>query len=548
MAAAAKPVYRVAAGDTTGASARLAGSLPVHARPRTNYAAADLGSQAGAGWLPPLGSADGSWLWERDVAAARLRDLDRNDGWASAGVDRMVDMLVGGIFRLNAKPDADALGITEDVANDLGRQIQAKWRGWAEDPTFRCDIERQLPFAGLMGLMAREFMNPGEAVSVLRWKRRPGWAYATAVQIIDSDRLSNPSGQPDTETLRGGVEKDASTHEPIAYHFRKGHPGDRFLGSASGFTWQRVPRWVKVGDWERPQVLHVYDKRRPGQSRGIARLVAGMMKLRMLSRHSESEVGAAALNASIIGALYTQMGSDYLAERLGDDKSGVDWGAFNEERAAFYGDRKVLGDARLLTLFPTDKLELNSQPRQTAGYPAFQTSFLQSFAALLGISYEQLSMDWSKTNYSSARAALNEVWRGVMRLRAILTWGAAMPIYLAWLEEAIDIGEVVLPAGAPDFYDAPAAYCRAQWIGSSRGYIDPVKEAQASVLRMRARTSTLERESAEQGGDWEMDLAQLAREQAEFERLGLAAPGTDLAVQGTSEGEGRRPAPADTEN
>lgn len=539
----AKPVYRVAAGDATGASRRLAGILPVHASPRSSYAAADLHGQSGAGWMPPLGSADSSWLWERDVTAARLRDMDRNDSWAQAGVDRMVDMLVGGVFRLNAKPDAEALGISEEAADDLGRAIQAAWRGWAEDPTFRCDAERQLPFAGLMGLMAREFMNPGETLALLRWIERPGWRYRTSVQVVDADRLSNPNGQPDTETLRGGVQKAAATHEPVGYHIRKGHPGDHFLGSATGFQWQYIPRWVKVGDWERPQVIHAYDKRRPGQTRGVSKLVAGMMKQRMLSRYSESEVRSAAINASIIGALYTQMGSDYLSERLGGDLAGTNWGDFNKQRADFYDGRKILDDARLLTLFPTDRLDLNVQPRQTAGYPQFQTAFLQAFAALLGISYEQLSMDWSKTNYSSARAALNEVWRTVMRLRTILTWGVATPIYLAWLEEAIDIGEIDVPEGAPGFYEAPAAYCRAQWIGPGRGYIDPVKEAQAAVLRMRARISTLEREAAEQGGDWEMDLHQLAREQAEFERLGLAAPGTDLAVQGTSQNEGRAPVP-----
>src|SRR5690606_36398358 len=143
--------------------------------------------------------------------------------WVAGGIDRQVDMLVGGALRLNSKPDAEALGLDTDAAHALGRQIQSKWRGWAEDPVFRCDAERQLPFSGVAGLVAREFVGVGESVYVLRWREREGWPYRTAMQVVDPDRLGNPNGMPDSDTLRGGVEKDEDG-APIAYHIRRGHP------------------------------------------------------------------------------------------------------------------------------------------------------------------------------------------------------------------------------------------------------------------------------------------------------------------------------------
>jgi lambda family phage portal protein len=271
------------------------------------------------------------------------------------------------------------------------------------------------------------------------------------VQVVDPDRLSNPMGSPDSDRLRGGVVKDENNAPDRLPHPARA-PCRRVRSQCTAsFQWDRIPRWDNVGDWERPKVLHVYDKRRPGQSRGVSRLVASLTKLRMLSRYSESEVRTAAINATIVGAIYTQLGAEYAADRLGGDAgaTSVDWEGFNSQRANFYKDRRVLDDARFLTLFPSDKLELNTQPRQTAGYPAFQTAFLQAFAATLGISYEQLSMDWSNTNYSSARAALNEVWRGVSRLRAILIWGFAIPTFAAWLEDALDAGTIEAPEGLP---------------------------------------------------------------------------------------------------
>lgn len=522
-----KPVVRVQAGDSVGATARPVASGGM---PRTSYAAADRGHPSVGAWLPHLRSADGDWLRDRPLSVARVRDIKRNEGWAEAGDDRQVDMMVGAALRLNSRPDPVALGIDAPEARRLGRQIESQFQLWANDPIVRSDAERTLGFSGQAALVAREFVGMGEALAVLRWLPRGNWAFRTALQTIDCDRLSNPNGQPDTDTLRGGIEKDRN-NAPIAYHIRRGHPSDGLLSSAASFTWDRVPRWDVVGDWERPKVLHVFDKRRPGQSRGVAKLVANLTKLRSLSRYSESEVRTAAINASIVGSLYTQMGAEYAADRLGSDPTpGADWTTFNEQRASFYADRQVLDDARFLTLFPSDRLDLNTTPRQTAGYPAFQRSFLQALAATLGISYEQLSMDWSQTNYSSARAALNEVWRGIHRLREILVNMFAVPTYAAWLEDALDAGVIDVPEGCADFYDAPAAWLRCTWIGPGRGFIDPVKEMQAAGLRVDGMLSTLQREAAEQGEDWEQILDQQEFEQDELERRGLVRSRGDTTI------------------
>jgi lambda family phage portal protein len=513
---------------------------------RSAHMSADMAAQAMAGWNPPLRSADAEWLHERDLSIARIRDLTRNESWVQAGVDRMVDMSVGASFRLSAKPDARTLGITQDQADALASSIEVAWRAFANDPTFRCDAARQLPFPGVMGLAAREYVQAGEALAVLRWMPRENWPFATAVQLIDADRLSNPFGRIDDDTIRRGVEIDENG-APHAYHIRRGHPGDVGF-RALALTWDRIPRFDDVRGWERPKVLHAFEHRRPGQHRGVSRLVAALLNMRMLKRYSSHELAAAAANATVVGAIYTQLGSEYAAEAIGSDEIASEkLDTLSLERAGYYRERRVLEDARFIALHPTDRMEWNNQPRSTAGLKQFQTAFLQNFASGLGISYEQLSMDWSGVNYSSARAALNEVWRSITRLRAQLIWGIAQPVYTAWLEDALDTGTIEIPSGAPDFYDAPAGWVQADWIGPPRGYVDPVKEAQAAVLRRNAMVSTLEREAAEQGLDLDQLLSQLRREKQLLEEYGLGAPATDLAVQSRSDMEETRPAaPAET--
>jgi capsid protein len=156
----AKPVYRVNAGDPPGRSAR---PVARGGMPRTSYSSADLGHPSMTGWAPPLQSADTAWLRDKHLSNGRIRDMQRNEGWVGAGNDRQVDMMVGGALRLNSKPDGEALGITVKQAHQLGRSIQSAYRAWAEDPVFRCDAERQLPFSGLMDRAPRLGLSHGVA-------------------------------------------------------------------------------------------------------------------------------------------------------------------------------------------------------------------------------------------------------------------------------------------------------------------------------------------------------------------------------------------------
>ena len=58
-----------------------------------------------------------------------------------------------------------------------------------------------------------------------------------------------------------------------------------------------------------------------------------------------------------------------------------------------------------------------------------------------------------------------------------------------------------------------------------------VKEAQAAISRMDSNLSTLERECAEQGLDWEEVLEQRAREKALLEELGLAMSEEEMRAE-----------------
>jgi lambda family phage portal protein len=480
------------------------------------FRAASTQSQEMAQWRPAYASADSAIFPARDLSLARARDVVRDDPHARAGLDRRVDLLIGAGVRLVAQFDAESLGLDrktdKNTIRDLRRAIEREWRLFALDPLRFCDATRQMSLNGRLRQLARTWAVAGETTSVLRWRRSGGGRYRTCVQTVDPDRLCNPNGEADSLRLRGGIEFD-EFGVAIAYHIRNAHLADWYAGAESS-VWERVPRETR---WGRPVFVHGFEPEREGQTRSITPFHAIVQRLKMIGQHGDLELANATANALVIATMESNSPVGEATARM----NIVDAGYADQRTAHYEKHRPAFNGVRIPVLPVGDTLKFNASPRQTTAFPAFQTAFLRSIASALGISYEQLSMDWSQTNYSSARAALNEVWRGVRRDFAAFVEQVVMPIYLAFLEEAFDRAYIVAPAGVPKFWDMPAAWAASRWIGSPRGYVDPVKEAQGAGIRLDNLTSTLEIEAAEQGLDFEDLLDQREYEDAELKARGL---------------------------
>ncbi|HEY0104600.1 MAG TPA: phage portal protein, partial [Rhizomicrobium sp.] len=491
---------------------------------RPNESAADTGTFL-SGWRPWLGSADRDWLYDRNNVVARARDASRNDVvGASAGM-RKVNRAVGAGWRLASRVSARALGITQDAAAELRAEIDTQFRLYAYGPSFACDAERKKNFGGLLRLGASHMFHDGEGLGLIEYAADEPTLFKTRLRMVDPDRLSNPMGQPDTDTLRGGVERAASG-APRRYWIREGHPNDVGL-SFKGFKWTPWERFsTPLG---RPQVLHAFDEKRAGQSRGISAFVSVLKSLRGLNRFTDATLEATTINALLVAFVKSSAGPDAVSENFSTD----DLVKYSEERDGHYEESPVsIGGARIPVLPFGDEIDMQTAGRDTGGFDSFVRAILRLIAAALGITYEELSMDFSQTNYSSARAALLIAWDEMLVFRGLIASHIATPFFVAWLEEAFDIGAIQIPAGAPDYYDAPDAYAECRWIGPGRGYIDPTKEIDAAAARVEAKMSTLEDECAEDGKDWREVLEQQAHEFAEMERLGLPNYGASLAAAG----------------
>lgn len=495
----------------------------------TPYDAANLYGAHVQDWMPYLWSPDGEINMYRDRMVARGRDLVRNDGWATAAVMRTVDNVIGPDFRPIAKPDYQALRAMTGIkafdhvwADEFGQQIEANWRAWANDSMFYCDAQRALTFPQLMQVAFRHQLSDGDSLSMLHWKpERIGYGrarYATCIQIIDPDRLSNPQLKFDQQVMRGGVEVDEDG-VAIGYHIRRAHQGDWF-SAAKAVHWDYIPRET---EWGRPIIVHCFDHDRASQHRGVGFLMPVLQRFKMLTKYDNTELDAAIVNAFFAASIESPFDGELVEEALqGSDQIS----AYQVEREQYHRERGTrLGDVSMTHLYPGERLNFAQASRPSSNFAAFESAMLRHFSAGTGLAAQQISQNWAEVNYSAYRSAMLEAWKTFHRRRAGFAAGQAQPIYSGWLEESMEIDNYELPAGAPDYIEARAAYSRAKWMGPGRGLVDIVKEREGAQLGINIGLSSLEDECAETSGvDWREIADRRAIEIERYRRMGLPVP------------------------
>ena len=506
--------------------------------PTTQHTGASRISNQLASWTPFRSSADADLAGELDTLVTRSRDLARNNGIAGGAIQTFADNIVGTNFRLVALPDWRALGKDREWAEEWSSNVEALWRIHAE--TTAIDVARRQTFAEMTITCLKSVFLNGAGLALPMWQKERFDTFATRIFLIEPDRLCNPNDSTDTQSRRGGIDIDLYGR-PLGYWIRDTHPGETAFGVTLPGKWVRVPATT---GWGRKRVIHAAEIDRPGQTRGKPIFSAVMEQFKMIDRYQSAELAATVTNALIAAFIETPMDFPDLVAMLNPDgQSPSDPNYVNPvdylAQARLPENRARLKSGSIMPLYPGEKVSSFNPGRPSTGFGPFMEVALRHIATGIGLPYELLVKDFSKTNYSSARAAMLEAWRFFKSKREWLARNWAKPVYTLWLEEAVNAGLV----DAPNFYEMMPCYTRSRWIGAARGWVDPVKEATAAQIRIQAGLSTMETEAAEQEGDWEELMHQQAREMELRRELGLPefapphsiqivdTPGTDPALE-----------------
>ncbi len=370
----------------------------------------------------------------------RTRDLVRNNPHAAKAVRVIVNNAVGtGITAIARTPD-----------KALNAKINQAFRVFVEE----CDFAGQHDLYGLQRMAMRGMIEGGETVTRLRTvKPTSKFSVPLQLQLLEGDYIDHRKNERlDGGHIAQGIQFDEDGKR-TAYWLFKEHPGEMPFVIPQSYVSAPVPA---------SQCLHLYEMLRIGQIRGVPWLTPGVMKSRELDTYEEAELVRKRIEACVAAIV---VGADDESQE-GIAPQVVDGS----------GNKVEQFEPGLIAIARGSKDVRFTQPAANGMYHEYKRSQLQSLAAGWDMTYELLSGDLSRVNYSSIQAGVNEFRRSM----EVLQWLTfipmeARPIWRAFIDRGIAVG--LFPENCPYDHEFTAPQFEP---------VDKVKENEGDIAAVRA--------------------------------------------------------------
>lgn len=472
------------------------------------------------GWLPSLRSKSDDVRAAWSKGAAMAIDVAQNQGWIAGAINQNVVDTIGPMgLTLNAVPDFDELGWTQDYAHEWSRNTERRFRSYSRNP-LEVDVRGRQDLAGLSDAYLRQRYFYGEGTARILVKPRSISQADTRVQLFSPHRVVQ-----DTSELQGlyqGVFIDADGL-PIGY---------RVKTRIDGFD-QILDLPARDGDG-RPVIVHTFDGD-ADETRGITPLAPVLKVTRQKDTLADATMTAALLQ-TIFAASYSSAAPSeeafegFLSAFEGSGQGDLgDAGAIGKMMEASHdyydaGGLDLGTFGKVAKLFPGDKLEFHSVNNPGNNYLPFDRQLSREIAAALGMTMEAFTGDYDGASYSSIQMGIASRYPLVVRQRQRHVVPFVRAVYEAWLEEQIFKGLIPFPGGYSAFLRKRQAASRSEWRGPPKPRADDLKTAKALQAMQQMGIFSVQTLSAEAGVDWEEEMDQQAQESARALKLGRPDP------------------------
>ena len=255
-----------------------------------NYGA-NLTKKTMRGWRYHGGSAKEDIEDNLNVLRQRSRDAYMGIPVAASALKTLRTNVVAGGLMPAPQIDGEFLGLGEEETEQLQNQIVREWALWADTP--ECDMDGLGNFYKLQKLAYLGFLMNGDAFALLPMAETSGQPYSLRVRVIEADRVCSPDGYDrlfpctvrghEVERIVQGVETDEDG-AVCAYWVCSGHPLAAMSDRNRGLEWTRVE--ARGRETGRQNILHVIDRERAGQVRGVPVLAPVLEALKQLGRYT----------------------------------------------------------------------------------------------------------------------------------------------------------------------------------------------------------------------------------------------------------------------
>ena len=430
-------------------------------------------------WFRPSTDADAASQGVLGTLRDSAHDLVRNNPYAASAVDVKVTETIG-------------TGIVPEIPN---RMLRNAWDAWTEN----CDYDGEEDFNGLQAAIERARFESGEVLIVRRPVARTTDEIRAglppfALRVLEPDYLDHSKdGKRDDGTfVRYGIARaDAMGGPPVGYWLYDDHPGaGQIVGGikASGLRSQF---------YAAKDVIHLYRRLRPGQTRGVTDFAPVILRTRNLDDYDEAEIMRLKIEACLAAFVTQPQGvtGSPIAPVKNDEQGRIETLYPGMIEYLKHGE-----DVRMAT------------PHQGGMNADFRRASVRAIGVGVGIPYELLAGDLSDVNYSSYRA-------GLVRFRRRLEqdqWLMYVPRFCnrvyGWFRE--ELGGM---RGSQNL----GARTAVKWTPPRFELIDPLKETQAELEAVLAGFDTWEEVVRRRGWTAMEQLDVLEQWQQELDRRGI---------------------------
>jgi len=409
---------------------------------------------------------------------------DRTSALLAGLLNTAVDEIVGPTFTF--KP------ITPDDAwNELAAQYVLQMQT-AENT----DARGQFSLTDQAKLTLRSLWTSGDILHV--------WQPDGRLATYEAHEIVSPRERPQGTAIVNGVQFDKAGRASHYYVPKPAVKSDRgYVQTREDL--QRIPA---------ADALFVATRKRFNQSRGVPFLAPVLSAFNRLDGYIDAEMFAAHVNAHWAAKITrepvydeTDPNSDLPGSR------NLSYPAPADGRRSF--DRlQTMEPGMILDLLPGEDLDIVYAQRPGNTFEPFVLLVCRMVGVGVGMPLELFLKDFSRTNYSSARASMNVAKRSFRGWQLALESKMCSPWYRRHITRGIASKELPLPKGTPDVF---AHQCQwPQW-----EHVDPMKEIQADALSIQTRLRSRGEVIRARNGDPAATFAELAEEENALREAGL---------------------------
>ena len=440
-------------------------------------------SRQNYGSRPTGGSADKQLRQDRFELANQADALYRDSAIYRSLVDRFVDSVFG----------ADGFTLDPGYTNGAtSKAVAERWALFCEAP----EVRGLFSWQDMERIALLSMVNGGDVGAIHTNVRK--FQLTEWEEIGGTARTASSIDKKTGERWESGVLLDSlGKPKKFRIHERNAH----------GFVKEGKGRKIKAANF-----TFLAHRERFSQTRGVPLLASAFPMIYRLTDVCDSEAAAWQNLAKFALTITREGGPEIAYSESSPDSDGVDAGSGStaaggdsNQADADAADRVVeFEEAIIFQANPGESITSIDRNLPGKDFPESVRMFLRLIGMPLGMPLEVLLLDYSKTNYSAARAALEQAYRVYISMQRFLKRNWHTPLYRRWLRWEIEAK--TLPRDPELLADARGeAAGLHKWNANEYPWIDALKEADAWSARISTglATQTQALNSTHQDhGDW----------------------------------------------